>query len=148
MPTKEGFLRSETSLIQTCGRAARNSEGRVIMYADKMTASITRTIATTEARRAHQEKYNIEHGITPTTVKREISPLIEEFEEATYDTREKGVKYAAEEHHAYMTPEEIRAKISEYANLMKTAAKEMRFEDAARYRDLMRKYEQLELALG
>ncbi len=145
---KEGFLRSQTSLVQTCGRAARNSEGRVIMYADKMTESILSTIRTTEARRAHQEQYNNEHGITPTTVKRDISPLIQEFEEVTYDTREAGVKYAADGHHPYMTPQEIRTKISEYATLMKAAAKEMRFEDAARYRDQMRKYEQLELALG
>ncbi|TXI39794.1 MAG: excinuclease ABC subunit UvrB, partial [Nitrosomonas sp.] len=143
---KEGFLRSETALIQTCGRAARNAEGRVIMYADKMTGAITNTIKITEARRKLQEAYNAKHGITPTTVRREISPLIADLEtEVSYDSSEKGVRVAAEEAHAYLSPREIRGKIAEYADLMKTAAKELRYEDAAHFRDLMRKYEELEL---
>ena len=78
---KEGFLRSETSLIQTCGRAARNVEGRVIMYADRITKSIKRTLEITEARRANQEEYNRKHGITPKTVKRDISVLVESDED-------------------------------------------------------------------
>src|SRR4029077_5423229 len=70
---KEGFLRSDTSLIQTCGRAARNENGRVIMYADTITGSIKRTVAITERRRKLQQEYNEKHGITPKTVKREIA---------------------------------------------------------------------------
>ncbi len=146
---KEGFLRSETALVQTCGRAARNAQGRVIMYADKITNSIAKTIKITDSRRAAQQTYNEVHGITPMSVMRDISPLIAEFDEAvSYDTSERGVKFAAEHHHTYITPEEIRSKIAEYAALMKAASKELRFEDAAHYRDLLRKYEQLELTMG
>lgn len=163
---KEGFLRSETSLIQTCGRAARNAEGHVLMYADKITESIRKTVEVTRARRANQEAYNKAHGITPTTVKREISLLVEpeevleeEKEEMdrekivsypTYeDKRKKGTPelMAAEETHGYLTLNEVRAKIQEHEKEMKRAAKEMRYEDAARHRDLMRKFQQVELTL-
>lgn len=144
---KEGFLRSETSLIQTCGRAARNEEGRVIMYADKMTKAILRTVEITEARRKLQEAYNLEHGITPKTVKREITLLVEPDEEGYPDTQVP-LKHAAEEHHDYLTPEEIDQKIKFYTAEMKAAAKEMRFEDAAHYRDLMKKYQEIELSFG
>ncbi len=146
---KEGFLRSETALTQTCGRAARNVEGRVVMYADKMTGSIERTIAVTEARRAHQEAYNKEHGITPTTIKRDISPLMQELdEEAAYSHGESKVGKAAEDKHEYLTPAEIRSKIDHNVKEMNLAAKELRFEDAAHHRDLVRHYEQLEITLG
>ena len=73
---KEGFLRSETSLIQTIGRAARNSEGHVIMYADTITESMDKAISETNRRREIQEKYNKEHGITPTTIKKAVRDLI------------------------------------------------------------------------
>lgn len=147
---KEGFLRSETSLIQTCGRAARNSEGRVIMYADKMTKAIKKTLEITEDRRKIQNAYNEEHGIVPRTVKREISLLVEpEEEEALYEHgKQAKLLVAAEEHHEYLTPDEVMKKIQYYEKEMKTAAKEMRFEDAAHYRDLMRKYQELELSYG
>lgn len=164
---KEGFLRSETSLIQTCGRAARNSEGRVIMYADKITESIRKTVEVTRTRRANQDAYNKAHGIIPKTVKREISLLIEPEEvlqeEKEEIDREKSVTYptyedkrkkakpelmAAEEPHEYLTLNEVRAKIQEHEKEMKRAAKEMRYEDAARHRDLMRKFQQVELTLG
>jgi len=146
---KEGFLRSETSLVQTCGRAARNSEGRVIMYADKMTESIKKTIAVTEKRRAFQHAYNIEHGITPRTVKRDIALLVEPEEAVTYGTAEKQpVLMAVEEHHEYFSPSEVDQKIKKYQEEMKRAAKELRFEDAARYRDLMKKYQQIEISYG
>lgn len=152
---KEGFLRSETSLIQTCGRAARNAEGRVIMYADKMTAAIKRAIEITEARREVQEAYNTMHGITPKTVKREIALLvetqevIEEEEKYGLHRPSKAVRelMAAEEKHEYLTLDEVRAKVKLYDTEMKHAAKEMRYEDAAHFRDLMRKYQQLELTL-
>lgn len=149
---KEGFLRSKTSLIQTCGRAARNSEGRVIMYADKMTDAIKHTVETTEKRRILQEKYNTEHGITPRTIKKEIIPLVSEEEmeeEVSYSYGKKGkAKKAAEPKHEYLSLNEIRQKVSLHAQEMRLASKEMRFEDAAHHRDLMRKYEQMELAFS
>lgn len=147
---KEGFLRSETSLIQTCGRAARNVEGRVIMYADKITKSIQRTLDVTEARRANQEAYNQAHDITPTTVKREISVLVEEDEDqVTYsDYFADRVLHAAEEAHQYLTIDEVRQKIKECESEMRKAAKEMRYEDAATWRDKMRHYQQMELTLA
>ncbi len=147
---KEGFLRSETSLIQTCGRAARNENGRVIMYCDKITKSIRHTLEITEKRREKQQLYNLEHGIIPHTVKRGITPLVvpgAEEEKAYPAPREKLLK-AAEEPHPYLTLEEVRGKVSEYEREMKAAAKEMRFEDAARFRDLLFKYQKLEVALS
>lgn len=149
---KEGFLRSETSLIQTCGRAARNVAGRVIMYADKITNAIKRTIEVTEHRRKVQDDYNRKHGITPRTVKREISLLVEPEEEEkiiTYPGVSKQIsRMAAEEKHEYMTSEELQTKIAFFEAQMKHAAKEMRYEDAARFRDLMRKYQKIEMALS
>jgi len=146
---KEGFLRSETALIQTCGRASRNVEGRVIMYANKMTKAIVRTIELTNLRRQVQKDYNEEHGITPRTVKREISLLVEPEVEVAYSevSTERGYK-VAEEVHEYLTPEDVDRKIKHYDAEMKKAAKEMRFEEAAQFRDLMRKYQQMELAFG
>lgn len=142
---KEGFLRSETALIQTCGRAARNSEGRVIMYADKQTAAIKATLDVTEKRRQIQMEYNTAHGITPKTIKRDLGV-------------EMGVSYTAEkdepvltlheQHHEYLTQKDLERKIKEYERLMKQAAKEFRFEDAARFRDLMRKYKNVEVRLS
>lgn len=146
---KEGFLRSETSLIQNCGRAARNVEGRVIMYADKMTTAIKNTVAITQNRRALQEEHNRVNGITPRSTKREISPLVEDIEEvqATYEVVNDKSKMAAEMRHEYMTPDEIRSKIKLFDAEMRKAAKEMRFEDAAFYRDQMRKFQQIEVAM-
>ena len=135
---KQGFLRSTTALIQTCGRAARNSEGRVIMYADVMTDAIKQTLAITEERRSIQIAYNKEHGITPTTVKRDISPLV--AGEAAPEEQK-----VAEKPARYMTVAEVEKKIKAYEQEMRKAAKEMRFEDAARYRDLMREYQNFEL---
>ncbi len=142
---KEGFLRSETSLIQTCGRAARNSEGRVIMYADKMTKAIMKTMQITQERRALQEKHNLENGIIPQTVRREISPLVEEVEYET-ERQEKYLK-VAETRHEYLTLEEVRDKINEHEKAMRTAAKAMQFEEAALHRDEMRRYQRMELDL-
>jgi len=145
---KEGFLRSETSLIQTCGRAARNEQGRVIMYADKMTKAINRTIEITESRRTIQQTYNEKHGITPRTVKREITLLVEPEKEVMYPSAKEAPMMAAEEKHEYMTSEEIDQKIKYYEAEMKKASKDLRFEDAARSRDLMRRYQQIKMALG
>ena len=153
---KEGFLRSETALIQTCGRAARNVEGRVIMYADKSTKSIEKTIAVTESRRVLQAAYNEKHGIIPRTAKREIAMLteledVEKIEEVSYpkyDAIKQKERMVAEIKHEYLTADEVNAKIKMYEAAMKLAAKEMRFEEAAQNRDLMRKYQQLELTMG
>jgi excinuclease ABC subunit B len=149
---KEGFLRSETSLIQTCGRAARNAEGRVIMYADKMTAAIKSTVQITEARRKIQQEYNKKHGVTPTTVKREISAITEledaQKEEVSYSKAKTSKRLkVAEPAHEYLTSKEVDAKVKFYEAEMKKAAKDMRFEDAAHFRDLMRKYQEMEVSL-
>jgi len=126
---KQGFLRSETALIQTCGRASRNSSGRVIMYADKETSAIKNTIAITRKRRALQEAFNEEHGIVPKTIRRELGVEMGEGE--------------LEEASEYVTEGDIEGKIKEYEKLMKEAAKEYHFEDAAKYRDLLHKYQKL-----
>lgn len=137
---KEGFLRSETSLVQTCGRAARNVEGRVIMYADKMTDSIKKTLDITKTRRELQDTYNKAHGITPRSVRREINQsLMETFGEVPES------KKAKEEHVEYLTAREVAEKIEECEEEMKKAAKELRFEDAARLRDEMMRYQKLQL---
>lgn len=136
---KQGFLRSESSLIQTCGRAARNSEGRVIMYADVKTAAIENTLAITAKRREIQEAYNTLHGIIPKTVKREIISLVE------LENIQKDEKSFAEKPQEYLTLGEVEKKVKLYEQEMKRAAKEMRFEDAAKFRDLMREYQNFEL---
>src|SRR5262249_33265778 len=113
---KEGFLRSETSLIQTCGRAARNAEGRVIMYADKLTKAINQTIAITERRRKMQEEYNTLHGIVPKTVRREIAPLVEASptEEPAYGYNGSLERQVAEGPSEYLTEAELLEKIQFY----------------------------------
>jgi excinuclease ABC subunit B len=146
---KEGFLRSETALIQTCGRAARNLEGRVIMYADKMTKAIDRTVKVTNERRAIQQAYNEKHGITPKSTKRDIALLVEPDEtEVTYPQPAEELWQVAEETHEYTTADEVNKKIKYYEGEMKRAAKEMRFEDAAKFHDLMRKFQEIELSFG
>lgn len=135
---KEGFLRSETALIQTCGRAARNSEGRVIMYADKMTKSIEKAISTTKRRREVQIAYNQKHGIIPRTVKREVqTSLIETFTGVAAEAKKSKEKR--------ISPKEVASKIRECEKLMQLAAKELRFEDAARHRDELKYFRNLEL---
>lgn len=138
---KEGFLRSETSLIQTCGRAARNVKGRVIMYADKMTDSIRNTISITQERRAFQEAYNQEHNITPRSVRRElIQNLAETFGEVIETLQEE--EKSPPQH---LNADDIDEKIKEYEIEMRRAAKELRFEDAAHFRDLMQHYQKLQI---
>lgn len=134
---KEGFLRSETSLIQTCGRAARNIRGRVIMYADKMTKSIENTIRVTAHRRNIQEAFNTQHGIIPQSVRRErIEELLETFGEVLPIASD-------EEPTPSLTKEELEQKIEECKKEMYKAAKDLRFEEAATLRDQLKTYEQL-----
>ncbi|HEY2810102.1 MAG TPA: excinuclease ABC subunit UvrB [Rhabdochlamydiaceae bacterium] len=138
---KEGFLRSETALIQTCGRAARNIHGRVIMYADKMTKSIVNALAITKERRALQQAYNEQHGITPRSVRRErIEDLAETFGEVVDKLKEEEPT-----HPTYLTAREVEDKIKDYEIEMRKAAKELRFEDASYFRDLMHHYEKLRI---
>ena len=128
---KEGFLRSETSLIQTIGRAARNSEGHVIMYADFVTDSMDKAISETKRRRAIQEAYNQEHGITPTTIKKAVRDLISITKEATktIDKLEKDPES--------MSNKEIDKLIENIKKKMRKAAAELDFETAAMLRDQM-----------
>ncbi len=139
---KEGFLRSETALIQTCGRASRNVKGRVILYADKETAAIRSAMKITAERRRHQQEYNELHHITPTTIKREMTQSLEESfglpEEATLPDK-KPISPA------HVDIADLEQKIRECKVEMERAAKELRFEDAARLRDSMRYYQNLEL---
>ncbi len=136
---KEGFLRSETALIQTCGRAARNVEGRVVMYADRITKSIEKTLLITRERRIYQEVYNTTHGIIPHTVKRQmLEDLAQTFGEVVQTLKEEGEKVPS-----HLTREEITDKVEEYEKEMKLAAKELRFEDATHFRDLLRHYQEL-----
>jgi excinuclease ABC subunit B len=138
---KEGFLRSETALIQTCGRAARNIHGRVILYADRKTDAINNTVAITQKRRADQEAYNKEHGITPTSAKRGDIESLEE----TFGFAEEPPKEASKEPAARIDLQNLESKIKDCEAEMRRAAKELRFEDAARARDLMRYYQNLEM---
>ncbi|MCK4934626.1 MAG: UvrB/UvrC motif-containing protein, partial [Simkaniaceae bacterium] len=137
---KEGFLRSATALIQTCGRAARNVDGRVIMYADKMTKSIDKTIETTMRRRKIQEAYNKEHNIKPRTIKKALTEdLASDFAGLAFKEKKK-----IEVKPVY-NPKDLAEKINECEREMKLAAKELRFEEATRFRDLMRYYQDIEL---
>lgn len=128
---KEGFLRSETSLIQTIGRAARNSDGHVIMYADNMTDSMKKAISETERRRAIQEEYNREHGITPTTIKKAVRDLIA-VSKAVAKTEDK-LKKDPES----MNRKELTKLIGQVEKQMRAAAADLNFEQAAELRDKM-----------
>ena len=126
---KEGFLRSETSLIQTIGRAARNADGHVIMYADTITGSMNRAITETERRRAIQMKYNEEHGIIPQTIKKKVRDLISISKKVEEDSS-KIIKDAES-----MSENELKAVIKELTKKMNQAAVELNFELAAKLRD-------------
>ena len=128
---KEGFLRSETSLIQTVGRAARNSSGRVLMYADVMTDSMKAAIEETERRRSIQMAYNEEHGITPTTIEKSVRELI------TISKKLAKEEVALERSPEVMTKEELEKAIEKIKAKMEKAAMSLEFEAAAEYRDKM-----------
>jgi len=138
---KEGFLRSEKSLIQTCGRAARNISGRVIMYADTVTRSMKRAIDETNRRRRLQGKFNQEHGITPETIKKSIRDILGSIYEADYYT----VSTAEEIGREYISIDEIPKRVKKLRREMREAAKELEFERAAELRDEIKKLEAMEL---
>lgn len=145
---KEGFLRSERSLVQTVGRAARNVNGKVIMYADKITESMRRTIEETERRRLVQMKHNEEHGITPQTSIRSTESVFDHKDKSAlervtnpYQRRENEMSIAADPVMQYMSKEGVKKAIENTKMQMLKAAKEMDFMEAARLRDEMNQLE-------
>ena len=139
---KEGFLRSERSLIQTSGRAARNVNGRVIMYADILTESIRACLSETERRRKIQKEYNKRHGITPETIKKSIDDILASIYEADYVTVPAAVGDAGP-----LSPDEVHAEIEEVTTQMKAAAERLEFELAGELRDKIRELKRLEVEL-
>ncbi|ENY82705.1 excinuclease ABC subunit B [Sphingopyxis sp. MC1] len=139
---KEGFLRSETSLVQTIGRAARNVDGRVILYADRITGSMERALRETDRRRAKQQAYNEEHGITPTTIKRNIGDIIAHVASKDQVTIDLG-----DDKPDHMVGHNLRAYIADLEKRMRDAAADLEFEEAGRLRDEIRRLEADELGL-
>ena len=142
---KEGFLRNRTSLIQTIGRAARNVEGRVLMYADKVTASMSAAIEETERRRALQEEFNERHGITPRTVKKAITDLGDEVQSVWPEANKLSLDVSFD---ALSSVEELYAQIDELRIKMQAEAEALRFEEAAKLRDELRALEAIAVKLG
>ena len=141
---KEGFLRGHRALIQTAGRAARNSEGHVILYGDRITDSMRVTMEETTRRRQIQSAYNRKHGITPETIKKRIHALDYHIAEADYGD----VELAAEEEAVYATDADVENTVASLEKVMKAAAKALEFERAAKLRDRIRAVRQKKLRLG
>jgi excinuclease ABC subunit B len=139
---KEGFLRSETSLIQTIGRAARNVDSRVILYADRITGSMERAMAETERRREKQKAYNEEHGITPQTIKRQIADIV-----ANVASRDGVLVETGDDERNNLVGHNLRAYIEDLEKRMRAAAADLEFEEAGRLRDEIRRLEGQELGL-
>jgi excinuclease ABC subunit B len=139
---KEGFLRSETSLIQTIGRAARNVDGRVILYADRITGSMERALAETDRRRSKQEAYNAEHGITPTTIKRNIHDIV-----AHTAAQDSVLIDTGDDERNNLVGHNLRSYIEDLEKRMRNAAANLEFEEAGRLRDEIRRLEADELGI-
>ena len=142
---KEGFLRSETSLVQTIGRAARNIDGKVILYADSITGSMQRAMDETNRRRARQTAYNAANGITPASIKRGIQDIMNSVYEADHVTVDAGLASGRE---GAMLGHNLQATIAEFDKRMKEAAGNLEFEEAARLRDEIRRLQTAALTLG
>ena len=138
---KEGFLRSTRSLIQTCGRAARNVDGRVLMYADRVTQSMQACINETDRRRAAQLAYNTEHGITPETVRKSMRTILDDIAEKDYTD----LPLAAEAMAEYTSVADLQKEIAKTRTEMLQAAADLEFETAAELRDRMLVLEKQEL---
>ncbi len=148
---KEGFLRSERSLIQTCGRAARNVAGLVIMYGDEITGSMQRTIDETGRRRTRQREHNLKHNIVPQTINSPVKNSIQQYlEEAGYqfDGREQPVLQSAEEEPFFGSIKELHKAIETLDQEMREAAAELAFEQAAELRDRIQALRKLEIEIG
>ena len=140
---KEGFLRSETSLIQTIGRAARNADGRVILYADSITGSMERAMAETSRRREKQEAHNLEHGITPESVRRSVTDIVGHLASRDQVTVDTGIEDVP-----HLVGHNLRGYIEDLEKQMRKAAADLEFEEAGRLRDEIRKLEQDELGIA
>ena len=141
---KEGFLRSDRSLIQTIGRAARNADGRVILYADKITDSMKRALGETARRREKQERFNLEHRITPKTIKRDVADILRELceKEGVEDLPRGGEK------EAFASDKKLKDTIAKLNRQMRKAAEDLEFEQAAKIRDEIKRLENSALSLS
>jgi excinuclease ABC subunit B len=150
---KEGFLRSDNSLIQTMGRAARHVNGKAILYADRVTGSMQRAMEETDRRRKVQLEYNVKHGVTPISIKKSVQDVMEG---ARADTTDFGYKMGKKKRGAeeaapnlrMLSPEQMVREIKRLEAEMYKRARNLEFEEAARLRDAIEKMKQMELGLG